>query len=129
MNYEELTTLGGTVREFQGFDTFPAPKNVTLVALESDEFTSVCPITGQPDWYSIKIEYVPGEVCLESKSLKLYLHKFRNEGIFGEGLASLIADDIFEALSPKKVVITLWQKPRGGISITSVAERTKEVSA
>lgn len=126
MNYDDLTTLGSTVREFQGFDTFPAPTNVTKVTMNSDELTGVCPITGQPDWYSIEIEYIPDALCLESKSLKLYLHKFRNEGIFGESLASLIADDIFDALSPHYISVTLFQKPRGGISITSVAERQKK---
>jgi len=125
MNYDELTTLGSTVREFKGFDTFPAPPNVTTVKFESDELTSVCPITGQPDWYSIVIEYSPDEACLESKSLKLYLQKFRNDGIFGESLASLIVDEIYEALLPHKVTVVLIQKPRGGISITSTASREK----
>ncbi len=122
MSYD-LKTLGSTVREFQGFDTFPAPPNVTLVSMESDELTGLCPITGQPDWYSIKIDYVPDQLCLESKTLKLYLQKFRNDGIFGESLAGQIADDIFDALKPHSVEVRLVQKPRGGISITSVAER------
>lgn len=121
----ELKTLGQAVREFQGFDTFPAPANVTRVVMESDELTSVCPITGQPDWYTIKIEYVPDQKCLESKTLKLYLQKFRNDGIFGETLASHIADELFDALAPHEVIITLLQKPRGGISITSTAQRQK----
>lgn len=124
----ELKTLGHAVREFQGFDTFPAPKNIQRVVMESDEFTSVCPITRQPDWYDIKIDYVPDQVCLESKTLKLYLHQFRNEGIFGETLASKIVDDIFEALAPHEVTVELFQKPRGGISINSIASRKKEAS-
>lgn len=126
MNYDELTTLGSTVREFKGFDTFPTPANVKKVVLESDELTSVCPITGQPDWYTIIIEYVPAALCLESKSLKLYLQKFRNDGIFGEALSGQIADDIFEALSAHSVSVNLLQKPRGGISIRSIASRTKD---
>lgn len=125
MSYDKLPTLGNTVREFQGFDTFPAPANVTAVKFESDELSSVCPITGQPDWYSIVIEYAPDASCLESKSLKLYLQKFRNEGIFGESLASLIVDDIYDALSPLNLTVVLIQKPRGGISITSTASREK----
>lgn len=121
----ELKTLGQAVRTFQGFDTFPAPPNVTRVVMESDEFTSVCPITGQPDWYNISIDYIPDKLCLESKTLKLYLQKFRNDGIFGETLTGHIADEIFEALKPHQVIVTLLQKPRGGISITSTAERQK----
>ena len=124
----ELKTLGQNVRSFQGFDTFPAPATVTRVVMESDEFTSVCPITGQPDWYTITIDYVPDKLCLESKSLKLYLQKFRNDGIFGETLSAKIADDIYEALIPQSVTIVLHQKPRGGISITSTAERKKAQS-
>ena len=128
MQQDELKTLGNTVREFQGFDTFPSPTNITTVKFESDEITSVCPITGQPDWYSISIEYRPDGSCLESKSLKLYLQKFRNDGIFGESLASLIVDDIYEAILPQAITVVLVQKPRGGISITSTASRTKENS-
>lgn len=126
MNYDNLTTLGSTVREFKGFDTFPAPENVDKVVLESDELTGVCPITGQPDWYTIIIEYVPDKLCLESKSLKLYLQKFRNEGIFGEALSGQIVDDIFEALSARSVSVNLLQKPRGGISIRSIASRIRD---
>src|SRR5689334_21158650 len=111
----DFKTLGQTVRSFQGFDVFPAPATVTRVVLESDEFTSVCPITGQPDWYSIRIEYSPDKLCLESKSLKLYLQKFRNEGIFGETLSAHIADEIYMALEPQEVTVILHQKPRGGI--------------
>lgn len=124
MSYD-LKTLGQTVRRFQGFDTFPAPANVTRVSMESDELTGMCPITEQPDWYSIKIDYVPDKHCLESKTLKLYLQKFRNDGIFGESLAGQIADDIFDALQPHLVEIVLIQKPRGGISITSFSKRKK----
>jgi len=124
----DFKTLGQTVRSFEGFDTFPAPATVTRVVLQSDEFTSVCPITSQPDWYEIKIDYRPDKLCLESKSLKLYLQKFRNEGIFGESLSALIADEIFQALEPHEVIVILHQKPRGGISITSTAERKKDGS-
>lgn len=126
MNYDELTILGNTVREFERFDTFPAPPYLHEVKFESDELTSVCPITGQPDFYRITIEYTPDEVCLESKSLKLYLQKFRNEGIFGESLASQIINDIFDILLPQKISVVLCQKPRGGISITSTASREKD---
>jgi 7-cyano-7-deazaguanine reductase len=83
----------------------------------------VCPITGQPDFYVATIEYWPDGLCIESKSLKLYLAGFRNEGAFCEALAVRIRDDAAEALElpPDKVRVTLRQKARGGISIVATA--------
>ena len=91
------------------------------MALTSDELTAVCPITGQPDLYEASIEYSPKDLCLESKSLKLYLNGFRNEGHFCEGLAVRIRDDVAEALGlgPSEVQVTLKQKARGGITVTA----------
>ena len=107
---------------FAGLETFPNP-GVTRVAMESDELTAVCPITGQPDLYRATIEYEPDAHCLESKSLKLYLMRFRNEGCFGEALAVQIRDEVAAALEldRARVRVTLVQKPRGGITITAVA--------
>jgi 7-cyano-7-deazaguanine reductase len=89
--------------------------------MTSDELTAVCPVTSQPDLYVAAIEYWPGELCLESKSLKLYLNRFREEGHFCEALAILIRNDVAEALGldADKVRVTLKQKARGGISITA----------
>ncbi len=89
--------------------------------MRSDELTAVCPVTGQPDLYVAAIEYWPGPKCLESKSLKLYLGRWRNEGVFCETLAVRIRDDVAEALElpPDKVRVTLVQKARGGITITA----------
>ena len=91
--------------------------------MTSDEFTAVCPITSQPDLYVATIEYSPGELCLESKSLKLYLSSFRNEGVFCEALAVKIRDDVANALDlpSDKVRVTLKQKARGGITITATS--------
>ena len=107
---------------YAGLESFPNP-GVTLVTLESDELTAVCPITGQPDLYRARIEIRPERLCLESKSLKLYLNQFRNEGAFGEALAVRIRDDVAAALAldPSRVTVALVQKPRGGITITAVA--------
>jgi 7-cyano-7-deazaguanine reductase len=91
--------------------------------MESDEFTSLCPVTGQPDWSTVIIEYAPRNRCIESKSLKLYLWSFREEGIFCEALADRIAADVFAACQPGWCRATVVQKPRGGIKITSVAEK------
>jgi 7-cyano-7-deazaguanine reductase len=89
--------------------------------MTSDELTAVCPVTGQPDLYVVTIEFWPDKLCLESKSLKLYLSTFRNEGAFCEALAVRILDDVAGALElpPDKVQVTLEQKARGGITITA----------
>ena len=91
--------------------------------MTSDELAAVCPITGQPDLYIVTIEYWPRALCIESKSLKLYLNSYRNEGHFCEALAVKIRDDVAEAvrLPADKVRITLKQKARGGITITATA--------
>ncbi|MDR1678895.1 MAG: preQ(1) synthase [Prevotellaceae bacterium] len=106
-------------------DTFPAPANVGLVRFESDELTSFCPVTHQPDFNHITIEFCPDQRCVESKSLKLYLWSFREEAKFAEALAGEIAEDIFLALEPHWVKITLKQNVRGGLQLTAVAERKK----
>ncbi len=105
---------------YAGLETFANP-GVAHVELESDELTAVCPITGQPDMYVATIGYNPEALCLESKSLKLYLMRFRNEGAFCEALAVKIRDDVAAALglSHDKVRVTLEQKARGGIAITA----------
>jgi 7-cyano-7-deazaguanine reductase len=107
---------------YAGLETFPNP-GVSYVQMTSDELTAVCPITGQPDLYVASIEYSPAELCLESKSLKLYLSRFRNEGAFCEALAVRIRDDLAEALQldRDRVTVTLEQKARGGITITATA--------
>jgi len=107
-------------------DTFSKPDHVTLVKFESNELTSFCPITGQPDFSTVVIEYAPDQLCVESKSLKLYLWTFREAHIFGEGLASEIAKDISNTISPKWCKVTLIQNIRGGLQLTAVAEIHKE---
>ncbi len=107
-------------------ETFPKPEHVTVVTFTSDELTSFCPVTGQPDFNMVVIEYQPDQLCVESKSLKLYLWTFREERIFGEGLASMIAHDIFEKLRPFSCKVTLQQNMRGGLQMTAVAERIRE---
>lgn len=105
---------------YAGLETFPNP-GVAEVTLESDELTAVCPITGQPDFYVATIAYRPDALCLESKSLKLYLARYREQGAFCEALAVRIRDDVAEALGldAAAVSVTLRQKARGGITITA----------
>jgi 7-cyano-7-deazaguanine reductase len=117
----DFVALGHAGSEhFAGLESFANP-GVSHVELTSDELAAVCPVTGQPDLYVATIEYSPGPLCLESKSLKLYLNGFRNEGAFCEALAVRIRDDVAEALElpAEKVRVTLRQKARGGISITA----------
>ena len=119
----EFTALGHAGSEqYAGLETFPNP-GVELVEMTSDELSAMCPVTGQPDMYVASIEYAPDELCLESKSLKLYLNSFRNEGGFCEALAVRIRDDVAEALrlDQARVTVTLEQKARGGITITAIA--------
>ena len=91
--------------------------------MTSDELTAVCPVTSQPDLYTATIEYWPKDLCLESKSLKLYLNGYRSEGVFCEALAVKIRDDVAAALelSSDKGRVTLTQKARGGITITATS--------
>ncbi|MGA2547738.1 MAG: preQ(1) synthase [Rectinemataceae bacterium] len=102
-------------------EVFPAPPHVTKVVLESDEVTSLCPVTGQPDWETVRIEFEPDAYCIESKSLKLYLWSFREEGAFCENLAARVALDVYEACKPHRVSVVVTQKPRGGIVISATA--------
>lgn len=119
----EFVALGhpGSDR-YAGLETFANP-GVSHVGMTSDELTAVCPVTGQPDLYVATIEYSPQALCIESKSLKLYLSGFRNEGHFCEALAVKIRDDVAESLGlpPDKVRVTLEQKARGGITITATS--------
>jgi len=119
----EFVALGHAGSEhYAGLETFPNP-GVSLVELVSDELVAVCPITGQPDLYVASIEYSPTDRCLESKSLKLYLNGFRDQGHFCEALAVKVRDDVAEALglAANEVTVTLEQKARGGITITATA--------
>jgi len=119
----EFVALGhpGSDR-YAGLETFANP-GVSHVEMTSDELTAICPITSQPDLYVVTIEFWPDALCIESKSLKLYLSKFRNEGHFCEALAVEIRDDVAQVLElpPDKVQVTLEQKARGGITITATS--------
>lgn len=103
-------------------ECFAAPVGLEEVTLTTDEVYANCPITGQPDFYSLKVRYQTRSKCVESKSFKLYIHTLKDTGIFGEALACKIAKDVYEATDAWSVTAELIQKPRGGISITSLAE-------
>lgn len=114
-------------------DTFDLPENMSTVVYASDEVTSLCPITGQPDWYKVRIEISGSKLGIESKSLKLYLQSFRNDGQFCEVFSSEICRDVSEATNADSVHVTVTQKPRGGVAIQASAyefsDRMLEVGA
>ncbi len=96
-----------------------------VVTLETEEFTCVCPMTGQPDFAWLKIQYIPDKRIVESKSLKLYLWSYRDVGSFHEHVTNRILDDLTAALAPRWCKITAEFAVRGGIAITVEAEYRK----
>jgi len=123
----ELSVLGSTIRHaIEHVEVFPAPEHVTSVTFTSEELTSVCPVTQQPDLATVTIQYEPNEWCIESKSLKLYLWQFRDRAVFAEALAAEIAGEVMTTAAPHRVKVTLEQRQRGGIGLTAVAERAAE---
>ena len=121
---EELKTLGGDTQYRDDY----APEvlewfenkhqgNDYWVRFNCPEFTTLCPITGQPDFAEIRISYIPAGKMVESKSLKLYLFSFRNHGDFHEDCVNIIMKDLVKLLEPKYLEVTGLFTPRGGISI------------
>jgi 7-cyano-7-deazaguanine reductase len=125
-----LSILGNTVRHpVEHVEVFAAPANVTLVRFTNDELNSMCPVTQQPDLSTVVIEYVPADWCVESKSLKLYLWSFRDRAVFAEAMAAEIAAEIMHSARPRRVAVTLTQRPRGGIEVQAVAELAASVNS
>ena len=122
---EQLTKLGSQGTEYASeysaelLESFSNkhPENDYFVKFNCPEFTSLCPITGQPDFATITISYVPEERLVESKSLKLYLFSFRNHGDFHEDVVNVIMKDLIKLLDPKYIEVLGRFLPRGGISI------------
>ena len=96
------------------------------ITIKCPEFTSVCPRTGQPDFGEIIIEYCPDKLCIELKSLKLYMQSYRNKGIFYEALTNDILDDLSDVCKPRRMKVTSRFTPRGGITTEVVAEYRAE---
>jgi 7-cyano-7-deazaguanine reductase len=122
-----LTLLGKTAQPVKKLETFPNhhPGRNYVITLQTEEFTCVCPMTGQPDYAKIKIQYIPDEKIIESKSVKLYLWSFRNEGVFHEHVTNVILDDLVSALKPRWCKVSAEFSVRGGIGITVDAEYKK----
>ena len=100
----------------------PRPQREYTITIRCPEFTSLCPKTGQPDFGQIVIEYCPDKLCIELKSLKLYMQSFRNKGIFYESLTNDILDDLSNTVKPRWMKVTSKFTPRGGITTDVVAE-------
>jgi 7-cyano-7-deazaguanine reductase len=125
-----LTKLGNpdarADRQLEVFETGDPSLRVTL---DCGEFTCRCPVTGQPDWATIAITYVPAGRIVESKSVKLYLETFREEGIFHEHLATTIRDDFVAALDPRSLEVTVNFNSRGGIAISAQSSYDRDAAA
>ena len=133
-NVEELsdiTLLGASVNEYPAdycpdiLQTFvnKHPGKEYVVSFNCPEFTSLCPITGQPDFARIVISYMPRQRMVESKSLKLYLFSFRNHGDFHEDVVNIIMNDLWNLMDPRYIEVEGRFMPRGGISINPFANR------
>ena len=105
-------------------DTFENPQDRTdyLINMKIPEFTCLCPLTSQPDFAEFAIDYIPHKLCVELKSLKLYMGSFRNEGAFHEDVTNMILRDLSNLVKPRYMTITGYWKVRGGI-ITTVTTR------
>lgn len=126
-----LTQLGNRTEPSKNMEAFPnrTPGRYYLVTLATDEFTCLCPKTGQPDFAKIKVEYIPDQKVVESKSFKLYLWSFRNEGVFHEHLSNQVLDDLVKLLDPHWIRVTGVFNIRGGIGITVEAQHTRTPEA
>ena len=109
-------------------ETFPNPQRDRdfTIRITMPEFTCLCPMTGQPDFAEILLEYVPDALCVELKSLKLYIWAFRDEGAFHEAVTNEILGDLVKAIQPRFMRVTAEFKVRGGIYTTVVVEHNKE---
>ncbi len=128
---EGLTLLGRKAEPSKKLEAFPnrSPERYYLVTLETSEFTCQCPLTGQPDFATIKVQYIPDQKVVESKSFKLYLWSYRNEGAFHEHVTNQILNDLVAALDPHWMKVTAEFNVRGGIGIRVEAEHTKTEAA
>jgi len=123
-----LTLLGRDSKPTKELETFPNrhPERDYVVTLQTEEFTCVCPATGQPDFARLAVQYIPDKKIVESKSFKFYLWSFRDEGVFHEHVTNVILDDLVSALKPRWCKVTAECAVRGGISITVDAEYKKQ---
>ena len=118
LGYTGAQAQSGTAQRLPGIDTWPNQYRGYEIKIQIPEYTSICPKTGQPDFGTITIEYLPAARCIELKSLKLYIQAFRNMGIFYENAVNRILEDVAKATKPKWAVVTGAFTPRGGMRST-----------
>ncbi len=129
MQQHDNRVLGGEVRApigAEGLDVVPWNHGGTdtVVEFTTEELTAVCPITGQPDFYKLCLNYRPRASLVESKALKLYLWGFRDRGIFAEDLAATLLEDLVVACAPAEMTVDLTQRARGGLQIRTVVRHS-----
>lgn len=124
----DLTLLGHASKlpqrpEEAVLETFPnrTPQRDYWIHLDYPEFSSLCPVTGQPDTARLRIAYVPAEKCIETKSLKYYLASWRNTPLFNEDVVNRILDDLVKACAPKRAIVRGDFSARGGVKLTCQA--------
>jgi 7-cyano-7-deazaguanine reductase len=128
--FKSLTLLKGSETKFPNspdqasLETFKNlfTKRDYEITFNCPEFTSLCPVTGQPDFGEITIKYIPDQICIESKSLKIYLFSFRNHNTFHEEAVNTILDEVVAKCSPRSAEVTGVFRPRGGIALTIKAD-------
>ena len=132
--YAALTLLGNSQAAFPKspqratLEAFPNP-NISRdfsIRIDCPDFTSLCPVTGQPDFAEIFVEYIPGARCLETKSIKLYLSSYRNVHSFNEAVINRILDDLVSACHPRRILVEGRFAARGGLALTVVAEHPQK---
>ncbi len=117
--------MSDKIKILEVFDNAYPVRDYTVIHT-APEFTSVCPKTGQPDFATMKIEYIPDKLCIELKSLKFYLNSYRNDGIYFESVTNKILDDLVKVCKPRFMLITADFNVRGGISSVVKAEYKKD---
>jgi 7-cyano-7-deazaguanine reductase len=135
--YAALTLLGNSQAAFPKSPTQatleafpnPSPQRDYSIRIDCPDFTSLCPVTGQPDFAEIVVEYVPDERCIETKSLKLYLASYRNVPSFNEAVINRILDDLVAACHPRRMRLEGRFVARGGLALTVIAEHPQDAGA
>lgn len=125
VNTGHLTALGSRIDgalTWDQLESFNAPESIVEVEFVTHEVTALCPVTNQPDLYTVQINYVPNKLCVESKTLKLFLLQWRNVGVFGESIADIICTELNKAIEPIYISVKTTQQIRGGLQMTSTAE-------
>jgi 7-cyano-7-deazaguanine reductase len=126
--YREISGVAMSTLPSKALDVFPNPKPSRdyTIRIESPEFTCLCPKTGQPDFATLELEYIPDNLCVELKSWKLYLWSYRDEGAFHEAVTNGILDDLVAAIQPRYARLTAEFNVRGGVYTTVTAEHHSE---